>query len=275
MAFLAVTTLIAAPCVGQTIIPLGTNPDTGLQEIRVMLPGLPEGSKPLDMVRVPAGTFYIGSGSSPQDANVDEEPRHQVTITEPFYLGKYEVTQMQWLRVMGNNPSSFSGRPDNPVEQVSWDDCQAFIEKLNEAEVGTFGFPTEAEWEYACRAGSQTRFYWGEDTTEAQIQYYAWYGGNNNPTVTKEVGLMSPNAWGFYDMSGNVWEWCHDWYGSYSAGHQMDPQGPSFGTSRVLRGGGWFIIARGCRSAVRASHTPSGSTDSLGFRLRLGNDVVF
>ena len=182
-------------------------------------------------------------------------------ITKPFYLGKYLVTQEQWEAVMGNNPSRFKG-PKNPVETVSWDDCQQFLDKLN-AKVGVrggkFQLPTEAQWEYACRAGSTTTYCFGDD--ESGLGEYAWYATNSGGR-THPVGEKKPNAWGLYDMHGNVWEWCQDWYdGSYYANSPTDdPTGPTTGSSRVFRGGSWRERARGCRSALRVASCPGTGT---------------
>ena len=161
-------------------------------------------------------------------------------ITKPFYLGKYLVTQEQWEAVMGNNPSHFKG-PKNPVEQVSWDDCQQFLEQAQREgrpRGGKFQLPTEAQWEYACRAGSTTRYCFGDD--ESELGEYAWYDANSG-SKTHPVGEKKPNAWGLYDMHGNVWEWCQDWYdgGYYANSPTDDPTGPATGSDRVFRGGGW------------------------------------
>ena len=170
----------------------------------VNLPGLVAGATPLEMILIPAGTFTMGSPSNEKDRTIDEV-QHQVTLTKDFYIGKYEVTQAQWQAVMGSNPSSFSG-DNNPVELVSWNNCQEFITKLNQMGQGTFGLPTEAEWEYSYRAGTTTAFYWGEDTGYSQIGQYAWYSSNSS-SKTHEVGQKLPNAWGMHDMIGNVNEW--------------------------------------------------------------------
>jgi formylglycine-generating enzyme required for sulfatase activity len=237
--------------------------------ITIQIPGLPAGAKPLEMVLIPAGTFTMGSPSNEKDRDSDEGPQHRVTISKDFYIGKYEVTQAQWKAVMGSNPSARKG--DNlPVEQVSWDDCQAFIQKLNSMAlgVGTFRLPTEAEWEYACRAGTTTRLYWGDDPNYSQIGGYGWYwansAGRNHP-----VGEKLPNAWGLFDMSGNVWEWCQDWYGPYPSGAQVDPTGPQSGLYRVWRGGGRGDGAVYFRSARRLGDYHDSWYSSVGCRVVL------
>ncbi|NQT39791.1 MAG: formylglycine-generating enzyme family protein, partial [Planctomycetes bacterium] len=162
------------------------------------------GGVELDLVLIPAGSFLMGDDRA--------KPVHKVRITKPFYLGKYEVTQEQWEAVMGSNPSNFKGAK-NPVEQVSWDNCQQFLVKLNAksgGQGGKFVLPTEAQWEYACRAGSTGKFCFGDD--EKQLGEYAWYGENSG-SKTHPVGEKKPNTFGLHDMHGNVWEWCHDWYG--------------------------------------------------------------
>jgi formylglycine-generating enzyme required for sulfatase activity len=220
--------------------------------ITVALPGLPAGAKPLEMVLIPAGTFTMGSPESEPGRSSNEGPQHQVTISKPFYLGKYELTQAQWSAVMGSNPAEGHGVGDNyPVYNVSWNDCQAFIEKLNVMGLGAFRLPTEAEWEYACRAGTTTPFYWGDDPKLTKIRQCAWYGGNSQGG-THEVGLLEPNAWGLFDMSGNVWECCWDGHSPYSADDQIDPKAEEYSSFRVLRGGAWGgSSALWCRSACR------------------------
>jgi len=227
-----------------------------------------DGGVTLEMVLIPAGEFLMGSPDSDKDARGAEKPQHQVRITKPFYLGKYEIQQEQWEAVMGNNPSTFKGAK-NPVEQVSWDDCQEFLGKLNAktAEQGSkFVLPTGAEWEYACRGRSTTRFSFGD--AARSLGEYAWYK-DNSEQKTHPVGNKKPNAWGLYDMHGNVWEWCHDLYDGkyYSNSATDDPQGPSLGSRRVLRGGSWRIPAGICRSAGCDSGVPGYRDAGLGFRI--------
>ncbi len=236
----------------------------------------------LEMVKIPAGTFTMGSPSDERGRYPREGPQHVVTLTQPFYLGKYEVTQAQWEAVMGmgSNPSRSGGKPNHPVEQVSWDDCQAFIEKLNGMGLGTFRLPTEAEWEYACRAGTDTRFSFGDalecsDSNSycALMDEYVWWGGNRTygeeQDGSKEVGRKLPNPWGLYDMHGNVFEWCSDRYGSYRSDPQVDPQGSasSMPGPRVVRGGYWGGYALYCRSALRIIDSPDYRFYHLGLRL--------
>ena len=214
------------------------------------------------MKLVEGGTFQMGSNDS--DADSDEKPVHNVTLSS-YYIGETEVTQALWKAVMGSNPSFYKG--DNlPVEQVSWNDIQEFIRKLNQKTEKNFRLPTEAEWEYAARGGKTSKGYKyaGSNT----IDNVAWYIDNSG-SKTHAVKGKNPNELGFYDMTGNVLEWCSDWYGSYSSGSQTNPQGPSSGSSRVLRGGGWYNIARYCRVSDRNSSAPVSSGIDLGFRLCL------
>ncbi len=215
--------------------------------IIVPLPNLAAGAQPLEMVLIKSGRFLMGSPATDPDHDDDELPQHQVTLTYDFYISQYEITQAQWEAVMGTNPSTFPGRPDNPVDQLSYRDGLEFIRRLNQKYVGKFRHPTEAEWEYACRAGTATRFYWGDDAKA--IDPYAWYVGNT--TETMPVGSKQPNAWGLYDMAGNVFEWCSDWSNPYPLEAQTNPRGPAYGTYRVLRGGSWFHESILCRSASR------------------------
>ena len=228
----------------------------------------------MEFVLIPAGDFEMGCGSSEPESECksNEKPRHSVKISQSFYLGKYEVTQRQWESVMRNNPSKFKG-PDRPVENVSWEDVQEFIKRLNAKEGHTrYRLPTEAEWEYAARAGSTTAYSFGNNVIEVHwsdfvLVSYAWYGDNSEET--HPVGQKPPNAWGLHDMHGNVWEWVQDWYGDYSTGTMVDPQGPTTGEDRVLRGGSWSSDAGACRSACRNVGEPDDCDESIGFRLAL------
>ena len=215
---------------------------------------------------IPAGDFMMGSPDSDKDAQGDEKPQHQVRITKPFYLGKYLVTQEQWEAIMGKNPSHFKG-PKNPVEMVSWDDCQEFLKRLNEkAGRGKFELPSEAQWEYACRAGSATLYCFGDD--RSKLGEYAWYDANSG-SKTHPVGGKKPNAWGLSDLHGNVWEWCQDWYdsGYYAKAPMDDPTGPAAGWLHVARGGSWDRPAGRCRSAVRDYEDLGDRYFNLGFRV--------
>ena len=218
----------------------------------------------IDMVRVEAGTFTMGATAEMKIPWDDEKPTHRVTLTNDYYIGKYEVTQALWKAVMGNNPSSFKG--DNlPVEEVSWDDCQDFISKLNRITGKTFRLPTEAEWEYAARGGNKSRGY--QYSGSSNLSDVAWYKDNSG-SKTHAVGTKQPNELGIYDMCGNVWEWCQDWYGKYSSSSQVNPTGAASGSSRVNRGGCLINDARDCRSSCRGNNTPGGR-GYLGLRLVL------
>ena len=213
-----------------------------------------------EMVAVEGGTFQMGSS----DGQSSGKPVHDVTLSN-YYLGQTEVTQELWTAVMGSNPSYFKG--DNlPVERVSWNDCQTFIQKLNQLTGKTFRLPTEAEWEYAAKGGNKSKGYTysGSNT----LDNVAWYWDNSS-SKTHDVATKSPNELGIYDMSGNVWEWCQDWYGSYSSSAQINPTGPASGSYRVIRGGGWNNYASDCRAARRSSDTPTDTLDRLGLRLAM------
>ena len=224
-------------------------------------------------VLLPAGTFTMGSPSNEPGRYSNEGPQHQVTLTQPFYMQTTEVTQAQWEAVMGSNPSSFFGCPTCPVERVSWDDAQTYISYMNTMGEGTYSLPTEAQWEYAARAGSTTAFYNGGITEtgcgyDPNLDAIGWYCYNAD-SETHQVAGKAPNAWGLYDMSGNVYEWCQDWYSSsyYTSSAVTDPTGPSSGSYRVIRGGGWYGSARACRSADRDAYYPDYRINYLGFRL--------
>ena len=215
---------------------------------------------------VPAGTFQMGVGHSDTPRYEDEQPAHTVTVSKSFYLGKYEVTQAQWRALMGSNPSQIPG-DEHPVENVSWDDAQAFIRKLNEREkTDKYRLPTEAEWEFAVRAGTQSPYFFGNDASN--IVFYTWYnfdsGGSTHP-----VGLKRANAFGLHDMQGNVSEWVMDRYEKtyYSRSPETDPQGPATGDRRGVRGCSWNHGAELCRSASRLSFPPHEKNGFIGFRV--------
>jgi formylglycine-generating enzyme required for sulfatase activity len=233
----------------------------------------------LKMVWIKPGTFMMGSPKKEKSRDLNEtrhrvtltkgylnETRHRVTLTKGYWMGKYEVTQAQYKAVTGKNPSEFAGA-NRPVETVSWGDAVAFCRKLTERERragrlpgnGEYRLPTEAEWEYACRAGTVGKY-------AGELDAMAWHGGNSSQQ-THEVGRKRPNAWGLYDMHGNVWEWCADWYGDYPTGAVTDPTGSERGSYRVYRGGSWDGAARGCRSAYRYGPSPGLRWFILGFRL--------
>ena len=218
-------------------------------------------------------------GSPEEDLGRREnEKLHLVTITKPFYIGKYEVTQSQYSAFMDKNPSNFIGA-NNPVESVSYEDAKAFCDKMNLKYLNIlpkgykFALPTEAQWEYACRAGTNTALNNGKNLTKDQgacpnLDEVAWYDENSGKT-THEVGQKEPNAWGIYDMHGNVWEWCKDWVGQYPKDDVTDPTGAYSGSYRVLRGGCWCLSTKFCRSAGRFGYFPEARGDSFGFRLAL------
>lgn len=226
----------------------------------------------MEFVLLPAGLFRMGSPVDEPDSYHDET-RHMVTISKPYYIQTTEVTQGQWKAVMGENPSFHVECGDNcPVEQVSWEDAQAFISKLNEMEgVQKYRLPTEAEWEYACRAENETAFSNGAITkikceVDSNLDAVGWYCANADEK-TQPVASKQPNAWGLYDMHGNVWEWCQDYYTYYPTVHVKDPRGPDAGKVRVVRGGSWVSFASLCRSASRAWNGPQRRVTHLGFRV--------
>jgi len=228
-----------------------------------------------EFVLIQPGTFMMGS---PKDevGRFDDETLHEVTITKPFYMQNTPVTQKQWKAVMGNNPSCFNG-DKLPVECVSWNDCQEFIQRLNQRGEGHYRLPTEAEWEYACRAGTSTPFGIGNgcdlDITQANFDGNEPYGQGKEGVYREEttpVQSFAPNAWGLYDMHGNVWEWVQDWYGAYPRRAVTDPQGPQSGGTRIRRSGCWGNHARYVRSAFRGRGSPDVRNQYLGFRLFRG-----
>ena len=220
-----------------------------------------------EMVFVEPGTFTMGCTNEQGDDCFGDLPVHQVTLTKGYYIGKYEVTQAQWVAVMGNNPSYFKG--DNlPVEQVNWYDIQDFITRLNGLTEKNYRLPTEAEWEYACRGGVQSVHH--KYSGSNNIDDVAWYwDGETYEGQTHPVGTKLPNELGIYNMSGNVWEWCNDWYGAYSDEAQTDPQGPVKGGDRIWRGGSWSSVAASCRVSFREHASQSNRLHHLGFRIAL------
>ena len=212
------------------------------------------------MIRVEAGTFQMGSTTG----DSDEQPVHSVTLSADYYIGETEVTQELWTAVMGNNPSYFTSDSKLPVESVSWNDCKTFITKLNALTGTDFRLPTEAEWEFAARGGNKSKGYTYSGSNA--IGDVAWYTSNSE-SKTHVVKTKMPNELGIYDMSGNVWEWCSDWYGNYSSAAVTDPQGPSSDSARVERGGCWNGGATYCRCASRGCFMPSYTFNYLGLRL--------
>ena len=230
------------------------------------------------------GTFTMGSSQAEKDAALASVPNskpewfapevpHQVTLTQGYWLADSSCTQALWQAITGTNPANFKDSPQNPVEQVSWDDCQQFLSKLNgRVSGGGFRLPSEAQWEYACRAGTTTAFSFGSTITPEQVNYdgnYPFAGAAKGLYRQKTVPVKSllPNAWGLYEMHGNVWQWCNDWYGDFSGSAERDPAGPSSGSYRVIRGGGWGSDAGNCRSADRDRYSPGDRDASLGFRI--------
>jgi formylglycine-generating enzyme required for sulfatase activity len=223
----------------------------------------------MEFILIPAGEFYMGSPGTEKDRHDNEGPIHQVRMSRSFYMSKYEVTQDQYLVVTGVNPSDFK-EGTRPVENVPWEDAVAFCKRLSDKHAASFRLPTEAEWEYACRGGTQTRFSYGDDPDYSQLGDYAWYLENSDST-THSVGSKKPNAFGLYDMHGSVYEWCSDWYAAeqYRQNPAVDPQGPLSGQLRVCRGGSWYHIAGRCRSADRVTIPPDTQDCRIGFRVAL------
>ena len=240
-------------------------------------PGKLKNSIGMEFASIPAGKFLMGSPETEKERDQDET-RHEVTLTRGFLMGIHEVTQAQYEQVMGQNPSNFKGAT-LPVETVSYDDAMAFCKKLSDlppekASGRKYRLPTEAEWEYCCRAGTSTPFHFGQELngTQANCDGNFPYGTTEKGPYlekTSPVGSYPANAWGLYDMHGNVWEWCQDWYGDYPKASIKDPQGSIDGVHRVLRGGSWCDLARSCRAGLRVWITPVYHSSSCGFRLLL------
>lgn len=225
---------------------------------------------------MPSGSFQMGSPENEAERKEDEI-LHPVTLTQGYWLADTACTQNLWLAVMGENPSDFTDDLNNPVNRVSWNDCQQFFEKANERLPDDFKlrFPTEAEWEYACRANTQTVFSWGDRLSTEQANYDGnnpYHKGKKGEYRKRVVDVLQfqVNPWGLYQMHGNVWEWCSDWLGEYAIDDNVDPQGVSEGQSRVLRGGSWISYGRYLRSANRYANGPVFRNFNVGFRLAGG-----
>jgi formylglycine-generating enzyme required for sulfatase activity len=225
----------------------------------------------MKLILLPAGSFTMGSSGSEKGSG-DDEITHKVTFSRPLFIGVHVVTQEQWQVVMGENPSHFKSAKDLPVESVSWHDCQAFCKKLSEKEKKPYRLPTEAEWEYACRAGTTTPYHFGATLAVEQANYNGnfVYGPGKTGSFrekTMPVGSFPANAFGLHDMHGNVWQWCQDWHGGYARGDAADPQGPKTGTTRIQRGGSWSSHPIFCRSANRNFADPASRTEYAGLRV--------
>jgi formylglycine-generating enzyme required for sulfatase activity len=229
------------------------------------------------MVFIPPGTFRMGSPTNEVDRWDGDGPQTAVTISRGFWMGRYEVTQGEYLAVMGSNPSYFSGDPNLPVEQVPWDDATNYCMTITQRERAAgriptnvvYRLPTEAEWEYACRAWTSTRFSYGDDTGYTNLAKFAWYSANSG-VGTHPVGQKLPNPWGLYDMHGNVWEWCQDWwFPNLPGGIVLDPQGSTTVWERVIRSSVWDGGPRDCRSACRYLGIPIHGLHGIGFRVVL------
>jgi len=239
------------------------------------------------MVWIEPGSFLMGSPAEERERAVEEGPQTRVTLTKGYWMGKHEVTEEEWTAVMGRNPSKFKGEADLPVENVSWEEAIAYCRKLTERERRAgrlpagyeYNLPTEAQWEYACRAGTTGATAFGESLSSTQANFdgnYSYAEGSKGPNLgrTAKVGSYAPNAWGLSDMHGNVAEWCLDWYGSYRGGSLTDPTGARQGSFRVIRGGYWNSYARYCRSAQRIIIIPTYRYDYFGFRPVLASRSV-
>jgi len=250
------------------------SPDNGMETIT--------NSIGMKLVLIPKGTFMMGSPESEEDRD-DDETQHEVTISKDYYLGVHEVTQAQYEKVMGTNPSYFQKRvirkSDSsiyPVEQVSWEDAVEFCKKLSDlpeekAAGRVYRLPTEAQWEYACRAGSKSAYSFGESSKS--LGDYAWFDENSNDQA-HPVGQKKANSWGLCDMQGNVFEWCGDWFNEYPKGAVSDPTGPKGGSFRVHRGGSCIDVAAGCRSAFRGGNGPTYRGINVGFRVALNSSGI-
>jgi formylglycine-generating enzyme required for sulfatase activity len=267
-----------------------TNAVTTPRFYRAFAQQVPTNVVTMNMVWIPPGTFVMGSPTS-EALREDNETQHTVTLTHGFYMGKYEVTQGEYLVLMGSNPSYWTGDLNRPVELVDWYDATNYCVQLTQQEQAAgrlpagwvYRLPTESEWEYACRAGTTTALHYGNALHGGTANFYSYYEYDaaigdiyiSNPTTyvgrTTALGSYQPNGWGLYDMHGNVLEWCRDWYGSYPTGSVTDPQGAASGSYRVFRGGGWYDYGRYCRSAYRGYYAPSFRDSGIGFRVVLAS----
>jgi formylglycine-generating enzyme required for sulfatase activity len=223
-----------------------------------------------EFILLPSGSFTMGSPENEAGRDADEGPMHTVSLDE-FYIGKYEITQAQWEIVMGNNPSRFKGHANLPVDNGSWNDVQKFLKRLNKKTGLSYRLPTEAEWEYACRGGTQTPFYSGSDSKK--LNEYAWFYLNSGEE-SRTVGTRMPNAWGLYDMHGNISEWIGDGRRGYLSKAEHNPRGVFSGEKATHRGGCWLYPAKLCRSANRMSVRKDFRTQIIGFRLAIDKDAV-
>lgn len=210
------------------------------------------------------GTFMMGSPNSEEGRN-DDEKQHAVTLTKGYWLAAQPITRLAWKRVMGSTPNNCKA-DDRPVERVSWDDCQLFLKRMSKKDGRSYRLPTEAEWEYACRSGTTTPFFFGNEITRDQANFADGTAKSRRQLKTVPVGTFPHNAWGLFDMHGNVWEWCADFYGSYPRGHVVDPEGPGSGDGRILRGGAFVNREWVVRSARRIAADPSDRDNGIGFR---------
>jgi formylglycine-generating enzyme required for sulfatase activity len=235
----------------------------GIKDVQITL--TLDGNVTMKLTLIPAGKFLMGSPEGEMDRQYDEGPQHEVRISRPFYMGIYHVTQDQYEQITGKNPSRFKGA-QNPVAGISWDDAVAFCTKLSQKKGRAVSLPTEAQWEYSCRAGSTSRFSFGDDANK--LDDYAWHNGNSNKA--RPVGQKNPNDFALYDMHGNVSQWCSDWYAeTYANASQTDPTGPASDSTRVARGGSWNADPRNCRSASRGRRFPADRGDLTGFRVAM------
>ncbi len=261
---------------GPAVIIDTTVPAGSMRLYRVLALSAP-GPDPARWAWVPPGTFTMGSPITEHDRSTDESPQTIVTLTRGFWMERFEVTQGEYTSLMLTNPATFATDTNQPIEQVTWYDAVTYCARLTLRERAAgrvpagyeYRLPTEAEWEYSARAGTTTAFSYGDDPTYTLLPQYAWFSGDSDQT-THDVGTKKPNPWGIYDMAGNVWEWCADYYGPYPGGTITDPKGASTGTSRVMRGGSWHYPGGDARSADRNFNVPDFQSFGIGFRVVLG-----